>query len=115
MPLHRLPLRGRRLNPGRVRPGSPGGTSHEAEERLALKRLTDLDLRRADLARQVARAEKAEAAALEHAEPAATVELAQRLERALVAREVMDQRGKREIARGLQHHGDPDHAPGITR
>lgn len=65
----------------------------------ALLRLAELDPSRVKLAKAVAEAEKAEAAAFEQAKPASAAELARRQWRASVARDVMsDRRGLRSLA-----------------
>ena len=64
-----------------------------------MEELKKLDVQRAQLARFVPIAEKAEAAAFRQAEPAATAELAKRQERAGVAREVLGEQRRQEVAR----------------
>ena len=67
----------------------PAISASESTEGKAVEELKKLDVQRAQLARFMPAAEKAEAAAFRQAEPAATAELAKRQERAGVAREVL--------------------------
>ncbi len=77
----------------------PAITASESTEGKAVEELKKLDLQRAQLARFVPAAEKAEAAAFKQAEPAAVAELAKRQERAGVAREVLGEQRRQEVAR----------------
>jgi Ti-type conjugative transfer relaxase TraA len=74
----------------------------ESSEGQAVSALQKLDVRRAELAQQLPQAEKAEAAAFGQAKPAATAELAQRQERAGLARDVLAERRQQEVARERQ-------------
>ena len=87
----------------------------ETRERQALGELVKLDARKAELARQVRRAETAEAAAFKQVEPAATVELAKRQERAGLAREVLAERRQQEAARERQVERSRGHERGMGR
>ena len=69
----------------------------EGLEQMALTNLAELDPRRVTLAQPVGEAEKAEAAAFARAE--ATVDLAKRQERGSVAREVLQERRRQDVAR----------------
>ncbi len=71
---------------------------NEGGERMALEQLAELDPRRAALTKQVGSAEKAEAAAFAWAEPKATAELAKRQERGSLAREVLQERRRQDVA-----------------
>ena len=77
----------------------PAITASESTEGKAVEELKKLDVQRAQLARFVPIAERAEAAAFRQAEPAATAELAKRQERASVAREVLGEQRRQEMAR----------------
>jgi Ti-type conjugative transfer relaxase TraA len=77
----------------------PAITASESTEGKAVEELKKLDLQRAQLARFVPIAEKAEAAAFRQAGPAAVAELAKRQERAGVAREVHGEQRRQELAR----------------
>ena len=77
----------------------PAITASESTEGKAMEELKKLDVQRAQLARFVPIAERAEAAAFRQAEPAATAELAKRQERASVAREVLGEQRRQEVAR----------------
>jgi Ti-type conjugative transfer relaxase TraA len=77
----------------------PAISASESTEGKAVEELKKLDLQRAQLARFVPIAEKAEAAAFRQAEPAATAELVKRQERAGVAREVLGEQRRQEVAR----------------
>jgi hypothetical protein len=74
----------------------------ERSEGQAVSALQKLDVRRAELAQQLPQAEKAETAAFGAAKPAATAELAQRQERAGLARDVLAERRQQEAARERQ-------------
>ena len=71
---------------------------NEGGERMALEQLAELDPRRAALAKQIWDAEKAEATAFAQAEPKAAAELAKRQERGSLAREVLQERRRQDIA-----------------
>ena len=77
----------------------PAISASESTEGKAVEELKKLDVQRAQLARFVPAAEKAEAAAFRQAEPAATAELAKRQERAGVAREVLGEQRRQDVAR----------------
>ena len=77
----------------------PAIAASESTEGKAVEELKKLDIQRAQLARFVPIAERAEAAAFRQAEPAATAELAKRQERAGVAREVLGEQRRQEQAR----------------
>ena len=70
----------------------------ESSEGQAVSELQKLDVRRAELAQQLPQAEKAEAAAFGEAKPAATAELTQRQDRAELAREILSEQRRQEIA-----------------
>jgi hypothetical protein len=88
---------------------------NEAGEGQAVSALLKLDVRRAELAQQVPQAEKAEAAAFGQAKPAATAELAQRQERAGLAREVLAERRQQEAAQERQQERSRHRSRGIER
>ena len=77
----------------------PAISASESTEGKAVEELKKLDVQRAQLARVVPIAERAETAAFRQAEPAATAELAKRQERASVAREVLGEQRRQEVAR----------------
>jgi hypothetical protein len=74
----------------------------ESSESQAVSTLRTLDVRRADLAQRLPQAEKAEAAVFGAAKPAATVELAQRQERAGLSREILAEQRQQEVAQERQ-------------
>jgi hypothetical protein len=76
----------------------------ESSEGQAVSELLKLNARRAELAQQGPQAEKAEAAAFGQAKSAATAELAQRQERAGLAREVLTERRQQEAAQERIRH-----------
>jgi hypothetical protein len=87
----------------------------ESSESQAVSELQKLDVRRAELAQQLAQAEKAEVAAFGVAKPAATVELAQRQERAGLARDVLAERRQQELAQERQQEHTQHRNRGLGR
>lgn len=71
----------------------------EKSEGQAVSELQQLDADRAELAQQLPQAEKAEAAAFGQAKPVAVAELAQRQERAGLARDVLAHRRQQQVGR----------------
>jgi hypothetical protein len=87
----------------------------ESSEGQAVSALRTLDARRAELAQQLPQAETAEAAALGEAKPAATVALAQRQERAGLARDVLAERRQQALAQERQQEHTQHRSRGLGR
>jgi hypothetical protein len=87
----------------------------ESSEGQAVSALQKLDVRRAELAQQLPRAEKVEAVAFNQAKPAATAELAQWQERAGLARDVLAERRQQELAQERQQEHTQHRSRGLGR
>ena len=71
---------------------------NESTEQMAVAQLAKLDPRRAELAKHVPEAEKAEATAFARVEPAATAELTKRQTRGALARDILEERRQQDYA-----------------